>query len=281
MTTDIDLSTPPPDYDSPSVSQATRDKDSTTSEVSGAYIYYRVYTRDGAIPSKSAFDSTNPYVGRIPAKSVPPPHNAMSLKRCVASAERFSDPPGTSSKRSRTLLFQNQAAQFPMEPTQRVAVLGGGDDPGKSPETAFALKVVNFLTTEETAAVASLDISDARVTSGYLYYQLYNQTGQDTSKLRFDQEDPSVGRLERFRVSPPLCPQSIKRCIAKVEGNFFYANAELYLDISAEEALYDSASCEGIQNETAGSVRERPVVLVRAEPETQKLLSRKKMTLIL
>ncbi|KAJ6528729.1 hypothetical protein DFH09DRAFT_1094232 [Mycena vulgaris] len=44
--------------------------------------------------SKSAFDPRSPFVGRITATSVPPPHTAESLKRCFAHVEGFVDPEG-------------------------------------------------------------------------------------------------------------------------------------------------------------------------------------------
>ncbi|KAJ6455928.1 hypothetical protein C8R47DRAFT_208532 [Mycena vitilis] len=150
-----------------------------------------------------------------------------------------------------------------MEEMGRVDILGGGDGPGRSPWTAFALKIVNQLSVQEAARVEAIDISHARVTSGYLYYQLYHSTGQDSSKLCFDPEEPSLGRLERVRLAPPLCSKSIKSCIAKVEDNTSYANAELYLDISSAAALEDRVRCEAIQSGTAGSTKECPMVLVR------------------
>ncbi|KAJ7631554.1 hypothetical protein DFH06DRAFT_1303635 [Mycena polygramma] len=265
MPTDSDSTSPPPYCAAYIRSNPARRSNSTLTRApsSESYIYYRVYTSDGVIPAKSMFDPTNPFVGRIPAKSVPPPHNTMSLKRCIASAEFFPDRTTDSNEPSRTLLFLNQAAQVPMEETGKVVILGAGDGPGKSPETAFALKVVDHLSTQEAANVESIDISHARVTSGYLYYQLYHPTGQDSSKLCFDPEEPSLGRLERVRIAPPICPESIKRCIAEVEASPSYANAGLYLDISSEAALDDRVRWEAIQSGTAGSVKECPMVLER------------------
>ncbi|KAJ7663304.1 hypothetical protein DFH06DRAFT_1189945, partial [Mycena polygramma] len=250
MTTDIDLSAPPPDYDSHSVSQAPKDKKNSTSQPSGAYIYYRVYTLDGAIPSKSAFDPANPFIGRILARSVPPPHNVSSVKRCIATAE-----PGV-----RTALHRTQTTYYPMSNATKVTILGDDTGPGKTPETAFSLAIIEELTVDEAAAVEAIDVSHNLARSDSLYYRLYTRTAEDTSQVCFDPDEPSAGRIERFRISPPLGPTSVKRCIAKAEGRPIYAYAELYEDMSADREMTDLGP-----DTTTRSARERPMVLVQPE----------------
>lgn len=39
------------------------------------------------VPCITAFDPSDPYLGRIDAKQVAPPHTALSLKRCLAKKE--------------------------------------------------------------------------------------------------------------------------------------------------------------------------------------------------
>ncbi|KAF7365677.1 hypothetical protein MVEN_00441400 [Mycena venus] len=100
MTTGANDSDPPPRYDTQNTSESTMKAASSGSAPGPRYLYYRVYSPDGAIPSKTAFDPRNPYVGCITASSIPPPHNGKSLKRCLVKAEDFTDPDG-----SRTLLY--------------------------------------------------------------------------------------------------------------------------------------------------------------------------------
>ncbi|KAJ7663317.1 hypothetical protein DFH06DRAFT_1471288 [Mycena polygramma] len=159
MTTDIDLTAPPPDYDFHTMNADQKDKNSTTSSVPGTYIYYRVYTSDGAIPSKSAFDSSNPFIGRITARSVPPPHIVASLKRCVAGAENISE--------DSTKLYLNQSARSLLDSSTKVTIRGVGNDPGKTLETAFALIIVGEMTPEQVAAVDAVDLSQYREGSEY------------------------------------------------------------------------------------------------------------------
>ena len=49
-------------------------------------VYYRIYDEDGAISSKTSATPDDVCLGRINAKSVPPPHNVNSLKRRLAKA---------------------------------------------------------------------------------------------------------------------------------------------------------------------------------------------------
>ncbi|KAJ6461843.1 hypothetical protein C8R47DRAFT_1159088 [Mycena vitilis] len=256
MTTDIDLSNPPPDYDSHKVDDSPKDKDSTTSPA-GPYVYYRVYTKDGAIPSKSAFNPSDPFVGRIAARSVPPPRSVAAVKRCITHAEAISDPEG-----HRTNLYQNVAAKDRMAEAARVNIAGDTNNPGNNPETPFLLVLIDDLTTAE---VAGIEVTQIEVGSSYLYYQLYTQTGEDSSKVCFDLNEPSIGRVGRLRICPPVEPGAIKRCIASVEGRPIYRYAALYLDVAAAEPLVDERFYGAIETGTAGSSKERPMVLVQPE----------------
>jgi hypothetical protein len=92
---------------------------------------------------------------------------------------------------------------------------------------------------------------------------LYTQTGEDYSKLSFKPKEPALGRIERFRISPPPKVVSIKRCIAKAEGSPIYAYAELYEDISAEKAMKDGSIYPSIQDGSAGCTETQPMVLVQ------------------
>ena len=60
-----------------------------------------------------------------------------------------------------------------------------------------------------------------------------------SSKVVFDPEEPSLGRIRADSVAPPHCPASIKRCISRVEKNSALANADLFADISSDTPLKD------------------------------------------
>ncbi|KAF8146516.1 hypothetical protein K438DRAFT_1869167 [Mycena galopus ATCC 62051] len=258
MTNDANDSKPPPPYNADKMSD-TKKEPATGSKPEPRYLYYRVYSPDGAIPSKTAFDPRNPFIGRIAARSVPPPHNATSLKRCFVKAENITDPDG-----SRTLLYQSPDASYSLQSTDKVAIVGPID--GATPETAFALVLQDELTQGENAAINCLDLSSrCEENPKYLYYRLFTQTAEDCSKVAFNLDDPALGRVERILVSPPHESASLKRHIAKVESKPIYAFSALFKNISALEALQDFSDLPLMKNGSPGWTEDEPMVLVQPE----------------
>jgi hypothetical protein len=83
----------------------------------------------------------NPFIGRIKATSVPPPHTVASLKRALVQAEELPDPSG-----DLTGLFKTRDARRAMAKGARVDILTG--ELGAMPQTPVALV---FLTDPEEA----------------------------------------------------------------------------------------------------------------------------------
>ena len=79
-------------------------------------VYYRIYAEDGAIPSKTPVAPGNPFLGRIKARSVAPPHTVQTVKRSIAKVENIKDSTSTS-------LFLTPYSQSPMGDTDKVAIL--------------------------------------------------------------------------------------------------------------------------------------------------------------
>ena len=71
-----------------------------------------------------------------------------------------------------------------------------------------------------------------------MYYLLYGINSEIPSKVAFDPEEPSLGRIQADSIAPPHSPASIKRCISRVEGNpALIWNADLFADISCDTPL--------------------------------------------
>ena len=51
-------------------------------------MYYQLYADDSEILSKVAIDAEEPFLGRIRADCVAPPHSPTSIKRCISRVER-------------------------------------------------------------------------------------------------------------------------------------------------------------------------------------------------
>ena len=85
------------------------------------------------MPSKVAFDSEQPSLGRIRADSIAPPHNPTSIKRCISRVER--NPalalPG------RTDLFADTSCDTPLE-EGHISILRT-DGSGLSPSEPMAI----------------------------------------------------------------------------------------------------------------------------------------------
>ena len=96
-------------------------------------VYYRIYAEDGVIPSKipaSAVPS-DPFLGRIKTRSVPPPHTAKAVKRCIAKMENIQD-------RTSTSLFLTPYSQSPMADDDKVPILSR-TGPGSTPQGPLGL----------------------------------------------------------------------------------------------------------------------------------------------
>jgi hypothetical protein len=70
-------------------------------------VYYRVYTEDGAIPTKHPISSNNMYLGCIVAELVAPPHTASSIMRYISKIEEIDHSP-------KSKLFSNLSSKSPI-----------------------------------------------------------------------------------------------------------------------------------------------------------------------
>jgi hypothetical protein len=70
-----------------------------------------------------------------------------------------------------------------------------------------------------------------------VYYHLYANDDDMPSKVAFDPEEPTLGRIRVDSVAPPHSPASIKRCISRVEKTPALTHADLFADISCDTPL--------------------------------------------
>jgi len=228
------------------------------------YIYYRTYLRDGLIPSKSSFNPEDPFTGRIPARSVPPPHTVETLRRCFAHAEGFVDPLGTSTK-----LYKNPSERQEMHDSTNLPILSSESlrmpgrrlvPDGSNPETPYAFVFEKELSIEEMGTRETMGRMAQRVQE-FLYYHLYTRTGEAASIHSLNPDQPAIGRILKADVAPPWSALSIKRSIAKAEKKPIYSFADMYPNISARTVLEDKDS----PPEGLGATAENPLVMVQPE----------------
>ena len=81
------------------------------------------------------------------------------------------------------------------------------------------------------------------------------------SKVAFDPEEPSLGRIRADYVAPPHSLASIKRCISRVEGTPELAHADIFADISCHTPLKEG--CISIlRTDCPGLSRNEPMAIV-------------------
>ena len=95
-----------------------------------------------------------------------------------------------------------------------------------------------------------------------VYYQLYADDYEMPSKVAFDPEEPSLGRIQADSVAPPHSPASIKRCISRVERTPALAHADLFADISCKTPLKDGHILI-LRNDGPGLSPNEPMAIVQ------------------
>jgi hypothetical protein len=100
-------------------------------------VYYRLYSPTGPMPANHRVYSHNPYLGQIDATHISPPHNARSIKRCIARHEEIVDLTVTD-----IILFSALSSQVPMRDQDFVQILAGTGS-GSTPQEPMALVVTD------------------------------------------------------------------------------------------------------------------------------------------
>ena len=72
-----------------------------------------------------------------------------------------------------------------------------------------------------------------------MYYLLYADDYEMSSKVSIDPGKPSLGRIRADHVAPPHSPVSIKQCISRVERTPTIVHADLFANLSSDTPLKD------------------------------------------
>lgn len=241
-------------------------------------VYYRVYAEDGAIPSTNHVYSDDPYLGRILAELVAPPHVVISLKRCLLSVENIDNTTIAS-------LFIASSSRTPMDDGGRVSILaypGPGCTPNepmalvvklsgsykrpvdvKSPEAVLLPSQEGPTPFETRYSTRYKESSKSLIllTSAPVYYRIYKQQGAVLSKQPADPNRPSVGRINVDSIPPPHTAESMMRCISKIEELDNSKQSQLFIDISSEFPIGDR-HVSILSSDRPGSSPDNPMAFV-------------------
>ena len=97
---------------------------------------------------------------------------------------------------------------------------------------------------------------------GEVYYLLYADDCEIPSKVAFDPEMPSLGRIRADFVAPPHTPTSIKRYVSRVESTSF-DHADLFADILCDAPLKGPISTLHTDASGPGMSPNEPMAIVQ------------------
>ena len=101
-----------------------------------------------------------------------------------------------------------------------------------------------------------------------MYYQLYSNDSEISSKVAIYPEEPSIGRIWADYISPPHSPTSIKLCISRVERNPGIVNFDLFGDTSCDSPLTDG-HISFLRTDGPGLSPNEPMAIVQAEVQVE------------
>ncbi|EDR02754.1 uncharacterized protein LACBIDRAFT_332021 [Laccaria bicolor S238N-H82] len=215
-------------------------------------IYYRLYTKDGPLESNSLIYSNDHFISRIVSSSVRPPHTAASLMRYLCKMEGLA--------LQKCILFQSLSELTALENSIHLP-LRGTTGPGASDLDPMAL-VVDKCPTERrsqvTSGVETQELFERE--QRYVYYRVYDDDGEIVSKRSFDENNPSLGRVNTLSVPPPHTVSSLKNHIVISEGLFGH-NVKLFEDEGNESAMNDSDALTLLSETFPGCIEDRPIAI--------------------
>ena len=93
-----------------------------------------------------------------------------------------------------------------------------------------------------------------------VYYRVYDDDGDIMSKTSFDENNPSLGRINTFSVPPPHIVSNLKNCIIKSEDLSGH-NTQLFEDEASESAINDSDATTLLSDTFPGFIEDQPVAI--------------------
>jgi len=100
-----------------------------------------------------------------------------------------------------------------------------------------------------------------------VYYRLYINYRAAPSKVSFDPEDSSLGRICADSIPPPRTTTSIKKCIVRAENFSELASANLFADISCDTPMAEDHFSILTGQWCPGLTESKPMALVLADTQ--------------
>ena len=94
-----------------------------------------------------------------------------------------------------------------------------------------------------------------------VYYRLYDEDGVLASKMSFDLEDSSLGRIETFSIPPPQTVSLLSFQVMKAEG-FVPRAVQLYQDMDGEVLMIHNDRLPLQAQAYLGHLEDEPITVV-------------------
>ncbi|EDQ98971.1 uncharacterized protein LACBIDRAFT_335496 [Laccaria bicolor S238N-H82] len=214
-------------------------------------VYYRLYTKGGPLESINPIYSNDRFISRILSTSVRPPHTVASFKRYLCKIEDLAPENCT--------LYQSLTENTALEDSTRLS-LRGTPGPGSSVDDPIALASSNERQSAVESSAASKDLLEQDFEQRYVYYHIYDEQGETVSKTSFDQNTPSLGRVNTLAIPPPHTLASLKNHLIKSE-NILAPNVQIFQDEDSESPLYDTDVIALVSNSFLGCTEDQPIAV--------------------
>ena len=100
-----------------------------------------------------------------------------------------------------------------------------------------------------------------------VYYRIYDENSEVISKMSFNKDDTSLGRIETLSVPPPHTVASLKSCITKSEGVSAH-DLQVFEDDTGEITMKNEDIIALLADTYPGNMEEQPIAIVYKEKET-------------
>ncbi|EDR15483.1 uncharacterized protein LACBIDRAFT_321347 [Laccaria bicolor S238N-H82] len=215
------------------------------------YVYYRLYTKGGPLESINPIYSNDRFIGRILSTSVRPPHTVASLKRYLCKIEDLAPENCT--------LYQSLTENTALEDSTHLS-LRGTPGPGSSVDDPIALVSSNERQSQVESSATSKELLERDFEQHYVYYHIYDEQGETVSKTSFNQNTPSLGRVNTFAIPPPHTLASLKNHLVKSE-NILGRDVQILQDEDSESSMNDADSIALLSNSFPGCAEDQPIAV--------------------
>jgi len=110
-----------------------------------------------------------------------------------------------------------------------------------------------------------------------VYYRLYDEVGILASKMSFDSEDSSLGRIETLSIPPPQTISSLSSRVMKAES-FVTRTVQLFQDMDGEVPMTDNDHLPLQAQAYPGHLEDEPLTIVCGQESSGKAEASQVMT---